>query len=214
MKTFGELQVRLNGMTPGEFGDRSEAVAGLGWSRDRSKDEEMRRTGGGTWFTFALTAHESLPPAILFLTDRSPGILYVPNVISPARDRLSYDDYNGILFSFRDGVLEPVRRQSPITYELTGLTIDLATELPGDTYKRLRAFSALANKSTGSSHPIDRERWLDFLVSLVQSGTDLKSSTLARWLVEEEGWDQERAWRLSEEYEFGRELLERQRRAS
>jgi hypothetical protein len=214
MKTFGELQIKLNGLTPEEFGDRAEAAATKEWTRDRSKDAEMRRSGGGTWFTFTLTGHASLPPTLLFVTDKAPGILYVPNVISPARDRLSYDEYNGILTSFRDNVLGPVQSQTSIDSSLTGGTIDLSTQLPGDVYRRLHTFSLAANKSTGSSHPFDKDRWMDFLIEAVEAHAVLDPQTLERWLVEEEQWVPEQASRLAEEYEFGRDLLERRRRAS
>lgn len=214
MKTYGELQVKLNGLTPDEFGERAEAAAANGWARDRSNDREMRRSDGGTWFTFALTGHMSLPSAFLFLRDKSPGVLYVPNVISPARDRLNYDQYNDTLKSFRDSVLARIEPQDSIEYDLTGETIDLSTQLPNEVYKRLRAFSVAANKNTGSSHPFDRERWMDFLIATVEARAPLNPQTLARWLVEESQWDADQASRLAEEYEFGRELLERRKQAS
>jgi hypothetical protein len=174
----------------------------------------MRRSGGGRWFTFTLSGDLTLLPAFLFLTDKSPSILYVPNVISPARDRLNFDEYNGILKSFRDNVLSHVKPPHAIEFDLTRVTIDLSAQLPGEVYKRLRAFSAAANKSTGASHPYDRDRWMDFLIEAVESHAPLDSHTLGRWLVEEGEWDPEQASRLAEEYEFGRELFERRRRAS
>ena len=97
MKTFGELSVKLNELPAEEFGEVAAAAATNGWMRDRSKDDAMKRTGQGVWFTFTLTGHRSLPPAYLFLAQKSPGVLHVPNIISPARDRLSYDDYVGRL---------------------------------------------------------------------------------------------------------------------
>lgn len=214
MKTYGELQVRLNRLTPDEFGDRAEAAATNGWARDHSKDEEMRGSGDGTWFTFTLAHHPVLPPAFLFLTQKSPGLLYVANIISPARDRLDYDEYNAFLKSFCEDVLSRVQPPNAIEFDLTGTTIDLATQLPPEVYQRLRTFSVAANKSTGSSHPYDRERWMDFLIEAVEAHAPLGPHALSRWLVEEGQWDPEQASRLAEEYEFGRELLERRRRAS
>jgi len=214
MKSYGELQVKLNGLTPDQFGDRAGAAVANGWVRDRSKDEEMRRTGGDTWLTFTLAHHPVLPPAFLFLTEKAPGVLYVPNVISPARDQLGYDEYNAILTSFCDDVLARLQPPHSIEVDLAGTTIDLATQLPAEVYQRLRAFSIAANKSTGSSHPYDRERWLDFLIEAVERRAALDPHTLSRWLVDEGQWDAEKASRLAEEYEFGRELLERRRRAS
>ena len=174
----------------------------------------MKGTRQGVWFTFALTGHKSLPPAYLFLTQKSPGVLYVPNIISPARDRLSYDDYNDILNAFRDDVLRHVQPQNTIDVSLTGTTVDLRSQLPERVYERLHFFSVAANKMTGSSHPLDRERWMDFLIKSVEEGVTLDARTLSRWLIEEEQWEPDQASRLAEEYAFGRDLLERRRRAS
>lgn len=211
MKTFGELRIRLNALTQDQFGERAEAAAINGWARDRSKDVEMNRSGVGTWFTFTLSGNPILPPAFLFLTDKGSGALYVPNIISPARDRLECDEYNAILKSFCDNVLSRLQPPDAIEFELTDTAIELSKQLPTEVYKRLRAFSIAANKSTGSTHPYDRERWLDFLIEAVGARASLDSHTLARWLVEEGKWDPDQASRLAEEYEFGRELLERRR---
>jgi hypothetical protein len=214
MKTYGELAIELKDLAPEKFGELAEAAAAGGWARDRSKDEEMKRSGGNVWFTFTLTGHTTLPSTFLFLTQKSPGILYVPNVISPARDRLNYDEYNGILKSFRDHVLTPLQKHYPIDVKLAGTEMDLAAQLPKEVYQRLHLFSVAANKNTGSSHPLDHERWIDFLIASDEQQVALDPPTLARWLTEVQGWDAEQASRLAEEYEFGRELLQRRRRAS
>jgi len=210
MKTYGELSIDLHGISPEEFGDVAESSASAGWARDRTKDEELKRTGGGAWFTFTLSGHNILPSAFLFVTPKKPGgVLYVSNIISPARDRLNYDEYNQILQSFADSVLVSLRNQKLIDFSLRGTDIDLSALLPHDVFEKLRRFSALANKKTGSSHPLDQERWMDFLIASNESGVELDSNTLARWLVEVEGWEGEQASHLAEEYQFGRGLLQR-----
>ena len=215
MKTYGKLNITLHGMPPEEFGDLAETSASGGWARDRSKDEEMRRTGDGAWFTFTLTGHKTLPSAFLFITQKgSADTLYVPNVISPARDRLNYGEYNQLLQSFAESVLVPLLRQSNIEFDLGGMEMDLKAKLPQHVYDRLCLFSQLANKNTGSSHPLDLERWMDFLVAIDEAQVELDSHTIARWLVEVEGWEGEQASRLADEYEFGRELLQHRRRTT
>ncbi|HEX8524228.1 MAG TPA: hypothetical protein VF669_18380 [Tepidisphaeraceae bacterium] len=216
MKSYGDLYVELKGLSPEEFGDRAEAAATDGWKRDRSKDDEIGRIGvtNKPWFTFTLTGHHSLPPTFLFITEKMPNLLFVPNVISPARDRLEYDEYNSILRSFRDSVLSRIQPPDIIDVRLSNTSINLASQLPERVYKSLVTFSNAANKNTGSSHPLDRERWLDFLVEIVDSGVALSPETLTRWLVEEGKWNNDEASQLAEEYEFGRELLERRKQAS
>src|ERR1700723_3469156 len=124
MKTYGELSIDLHGISQEKFGELAEGAVSGGWVRDRSKDEEMKRTGGGAWFTFTLTGHRSLPSAFLFVTDKkSAGMLYVPNIISPARDRLSCDEYNQILQSFADSVLLPLKGQNVIDFSLSRMDV-------------------------------------------------------------------------------------------
>jgi hypothetical protein len=208
MKTYGELSIDLHGISLEKFGDVAEASATGGWARDRSKDEELKRNGGSAWFTFTLTGHKTLPSAFLFVAQKkSTDTLYVPNIISPARDRLNYDEYNEILQSFADSVLVPLK--DVISFDLSKADIDLSAELPKEVFDRLRNFCVLANKKTGSSHPLDQQRWMEFLIASDEAGVQLDSHTLARWLVEVEGWDNEQASRLAEEYEFGRGLLQR-----
>ena len=72
----------------------------------------------------------------------------------------------------------------------------------------LRRFSVLANKSTGSSHPSDRERWVAFLIKAHQDERSFNSDLLMRWLVEVEGWPEEVADKLASQYEFGLDLLD------
>jgi hypothetical protein len=214
MKNYGELFVDLKDVSPEKFGELAEAAAIGGWARDRSKDEELMRAGGNARFTFTLTGHKSLPSAFLFLTQKSPCTLYVPNIVSPARDQLGYDEYNDILKSFSEGVLAPLQKHHPIDVKLSGTDIDLSAQLPEVVYQRLHHFSVTANKRTGSSHPLDQDRWMEFLIASDEEQAVLDPHTLARWLVEVEGWEPGQASRLAEEYEFGRELLQRRRRAS
>jgi len=214
MKTYGKLSIDMRGRSL-EFGDLAEAVATGGWTRDHSK-EGVLRSGGGVWFVFALRGHQTLPHAFLSITQelgKATGIFFVPNVISPDRGQLSYDEYNQILESFVTSVLAPLKDQKAIDYDLNVMDIDFATLLPPPVYDRLCRFARTA-KFMGITHPADRERWMDFLVMSDKENAELHSDTLARWLVEVEGWEKEQASRLAEEYGFGRELLQRRRRAS
>jgi hypothetical protein len=68
----------------------------------------------------------------------------------------------------------------------------------------LRAFSA--NK-LGASHPYDRERWLRFLIRAHMDHVELDATTLSRWFIEEEHWDEDRAHDLAIQFDFARELL-------
>ena len=76
-----------------------------------------------------------------------------------------------------------------------------------ETAEKLHTFSACANKSTGSSHPMDETRWYAFLMATHTERSSLAPESLRRWLQEEEGWDEDHAWKLSIEYETARSLF-------
>ncbi len=63
------------------------------------------------------------------------------------------------------------------------------------------------NKSTGSSHPLDHQRWMDFILTAHLEGSRLDATSLRRWLIEIEGWSPEVADQLAGQYEFGGRLL-------
>ena len=73
--------------------------------------------------------------------------------------------------------------------------------------KLLRSFSTLANKSTGSAHPLDEQRWFAFIIAVHKDGSPLDAGTLGRWLIEDEAWPEDSAHTLTIEYEVARSLL-------
>lgn len=80
--------------------------------------------------------------------------------------------------------------------------------MPDDAAEEaLHNFSILANKATGSSHPRDQERWFQFIFAAYRAPQQLDIDNLMRWLVEIEGWSDEKAHDLVIEYEFGLALL-------
>ena len=72
----------------------------------------------------------------------------------------------------------------------------------------LHLFSVMANKATGSSHPMDAHRWRDFLIADHKANGCLDSYNLRRWLVEVEDWPFEEAQDLISDREKAVELLE------
>jgi hypothetical protein len=128
-------------------------------------------------------------------------------VVPQQQHQLTYREYNGILEEFCERLLRPIAERSGLRVELSATQADLRHWLSAGAAERLRRFSALANKSTGASHPSDRERWNDFVVAAHRDGSNLDATTLRRWLIEVEGWPPEVADQLAIEYEYGRELL-------
>ncbi len=106
-----------------------------------------------------------------------------------------------------DAICEPVAEYHGLRVGVSPDQQDISDMLTPKAMKALQLFSNAANKSTGSSHPLDRKRWLKFLVLAHSEHASLDTDTLARWLVEEQRWPEHQAEKLSIAYEFARELL-------
>ncbi|WP_315764268.1 hypothetical protein [Bradyrhizobium sp. SZCCHNR2009] len=88
---------------------------------------------------------------------------------------------------------QPAGADAGFLVEVTSSSQSLHDMSSPEIAAALSRFSSAANKSTGSTHPADRKRWMHFLVLAHQSGRDLDAEFLARWLSEIEGWDEESA---------------------
>src|SRR5690242_588318 len=181
-----------------------------GWARDSINEAGMRSIDpdGPAIYCFSCTREADRPSATIFVAEKEPGLYHVSNVVPRQQHQLSYGEYNGILEEFAGRHLRPAAERSGLRVELTASQADLSHWLSVGAAERLRRFTALANKSTGASHPSDRERWNDFVLVAHRDRSRLDASTLRRWLIEVEGWPPEVADQLAIEYEYGRELLD------
>lgn len=105
-------------------------------------------------------------------------------------------------------VATPVARGLGLHVELT---VDVASArrwLSPEAVDALEGFSNGANKATGSSHPMDWDRWARFIVLAHREKTDLDGSAFTRLLVEDYEWPEEEAYKLGREYDIGRGVLE------
>jgi len=180
-----------------------------GWTRDRATEQEMRALPPRAEFMrcYAYAGDGRNPAATLFLTEAGRDTLSIPNIVPRERGRLSYGQYNGLVTDFFERFVQPHADKAGVTAELTEVQADLEHWLSHDAAEKLRRFSRVANRGTGASHPSDRQRWLEFLVTAYQEGNHLDAVTLQRWLIEIEGWPPEVACQLAVEYEFGGELI-------
>jgi hypothetical protein len=104
-------------------------------------------------------------------------------------------------------VVRPRAEERGVEVELTSSQADLGNWLSEKSAEKLRMFSTLSNKDIGCLHRLDQKRWIDFIVTAHDDGSQLHASTLRRWLIEIEGWSPEIADQLVSEYELGGEVL-------
>ncbi len=180
-----------------------------GWSRDAEAEGNLRAMAlrGEPTYCFACEQRERRPAAVVSVTQKEPGLFYVPNIVPRDRRELSHDEYNQILAEFTDRFVRPTADRTGVRVELTDTQADLSSWLSSGAAQKLQAFSAVADRSTGASQPCDHDRWMDFILTAHRDGDRLDAHTLRRWLIEIENWPTEVAQRLALEYEFGREVL-------
>lgn len=164
-------------------------------------------------------------PAKLFLCKskyENKACYRVTNIIPANVNELSIEQYNRILDIFYQNVIVPYKRAN-IPLQVEGPTSDQFDPLSiisRPALDKLRQFSLMANKSTGYSHPLDKQRWFDFICQTVDDGRIFDVETLAKFLQDKEywgngkdgtgfssTWTEEMAWELAGNYELSCDLL-------
>lgn len=205
MKTFRNLYIKLNGVDIDTFSKDLEKKSKAPWVRNKDKEKEL---GGieGKPICFEALKGSAVSPAALFIFPKESDTLWVSNIVPTEESELSYDQYNFALMNFYEDIVLPAIEGTAITADLTSDQISIASIAGDEVEKALFHFSNLANKSTGSSHPFDRKRWLEFLVLAHEAKSELHSDVIIRSLVEL-GWSEEKAIELGIQFEFADDLL-------
>ncbi|QJQ02426.1 hypothetical protein RB25_25230 [Herbaspirillum rubrisubalbicans] len=177
------------------------------WRRDNPM--EMRAAGTsaeGRLLAFSREGDDSIPAATVILYQDGNSSYKVTNVVPSELYTLTQQQYNMVLKDFIKSIVTPAS-------ELCSVRLSSDRQSPldwanADAAHALGLFSRAANKSTGSSHPLDRERWMSFVVKYHRSGSGrLDAGLLARWLIEAEHWPSDSAYQLGSEFESAVELL-------
>lgn len=152
---------------------------------------------------------EILPAATLYIMIEEHKTEWsVDNIVPINKCELTYDEYNDLLDNFYNNVLEKIKIKGIEYIYESDPDYNILDEISINALTYLQAFSNAANKSTGSSHPLDRERWFKFICETVNDNKIIDTNNLTRYLCEDLGWNQDRAFELGCEYEFGVGLLE------
>lgn len=209
MKAFKDLTINLSqGQHSGFIAEVEEALPS-GWIRDNGAEERLNDLTSSGFSCFVCEERPGLQVAMVSLVKtRSGDGLYVSNIVPRDVSELTMDEYNLILDDFAKSCLLPVADGLGIKVEISEGEWDAKAELSEDSYRNLISFSRGANRATGTAHPLDRERWYNFVISVYKNGDDIDSSTLCRWMVEEDGWPEDMAYGVSGEFEQNLGLLQ------
>lgn len=179
------------------------------WHHDPERENDMKGFAAGDEDVIVLVraSFDDVDESGLVLWQEEDGYR-VSNIVPRNVGELGIMKYNVILRDFVSSVAEPAARIGGFEVDLTSPSQTLDDWLSTDSAAALRRFSRLANKSTGAAHPLDRERWFEFLITVHGTSKRLDTEQLARWLIEVEGWPADRAQELAIDYEFALGLLE------
>lgn len=165
--------------------------------------------------------------AIYFGTDVwREGSFRVVNIVPLQKNQLSIDEYNAVLDLFYNDIIVP-NRSKMLEIKINAPESDIFDPLKyisKEALSKLEKFSNMANKSTGSSHPCDEERWYDFICQTVVDGKVFDYDTIFRFLKDEDywgtrekgfigsmgrfAWDEEHAAELASEYDNNVRILQ------
>jgi len=173
----------------------------------RNKAAERNGIYNSDALVFERPRDKSLPGCTLVVCGNGDGSrLYVPNIVPSGLDELDIKTYNRLLGEFHRLIVEPVADDQGFQSELTTKHVE-DYDLFGETGARLlRTFSECANKSTGSGHPLDRKRWIQFLTEAHRYNGKAHSADL-EFILKQHGWPERHINNLSREYEISMDIL-------
>lgn len=205
MKTFKDVFIRVGDVEIVDYIKDLTNELKKPWSR-AYENEKNSKYLGEVAFCFQREKDATLPAAGLSIFKKGGNSWYIPNVVPIESGQLNYEEYNDIITEFYESCLMPLSAQHDIAVEISTGELedeDIVGEIPA---KKLKAFSNCANKSTGSAHPSDRNRWFEFIVTACNSENDIDTGDLKR-LLQQQGWSEALALDLVIEFEFGRDLI-------
>ncbi len=170
------------------------------WQRNLASEENLLAISGTAQVCLDYVG-PNVPKSKVWLSKNGKQF-YVANIIPQTKPQLSIEEYNQIIELFVNQVLS----QSNLEYTVSKAEVKLQDLLSEESCRNFWAFSRTANKSTGRTHPNDEKKWLDFIYATLRHGEHLAAEDL-RIFLQEEGWDEQTAWELSVDYQYGYEAM-------
>jgi hypothetical protein len=210
MKTFQELLINIDKEKISYFIENLEKKITSEWARDKVREEELKKFSmtDSNRFCFEFKGTENIPSARLILVEKDNGGLFISNIVPLSKNKLSYDEYNEILIKFFEIVLFVLKTtdMENTKAEITKSNIELDDLISDESKNLFISFSNNANKSTGNSHPQDKKRWFDFILSIYIKKEKLEPEELEKFLIEDE-WSEDSAINLAIDFEYSLALL-------
>ena len=205
LHVFQDLEITGDDDTFGEFlSILNQNLKDKGWNRNFKTEEKFE----SQYYAINTKMENEDLNSTLFLEIDTEK--YVSNIVPQKKSSLTIEEYNEILNTFYSEFIAPIEsKYANLTFKLTNDKVELSDFMSEESVELLQSFSSAANKSTGSSHPLDKNRWYNFIINVVNKNEEFNVDILNRWLVEIEGWSEDIAIGLIGEFEFGTRLLKK-----
>lgn len=135
--------------------------------------------------------------------------LYVTNITSEKNSNLGISNYNFVLDRFFEDFLKYFIDDT-FTVQISGQEYRLEDHMPADVYSKLVLWADTCNKDGGITHPIDYQRWMDFVVAAFNSEIEVSATDIEHWLLEDKHWPigfNDTISKVAIMYEYGMDLL-------
>lgn len=129
--------------------------------------------------------------------DHEDNRIWLCNIVPCVINELTIDQYNHVLDRFRSELVENCI--GTLTCTVTEDSFVGSDVMSAGTWKKLEAFSGLANRS--SLHPYDNQRWHRFVISAFKNDPKLDGDTISKILHRQLGWSDEKTFQLVIRYE-------------
>lgn len=209
MQDYRDLEIHPKGSLE-EFIELVSNQLPPGWARS-TETEDSIRSNMAHYFVFTCDGTRGPEAAALFFLKREDGALYVCNIVPQAKFQLSRGEYNAILDDFRVGVLEALPCRDDHLVLAFSDKIEPSVILGEAGFKLLERFALTSNRSTGSAHPSDRQKWFDLISYVHRNEIEFGPHLLERYLVEVAKWPEDVASDIACEFSFGLGLLSHSR---
>lgn len=206
MKRFRELNISIAKEKFDNFISELSKKLPSEWSRDLEREGEVPSFSGVNMYCFNRAQKDGLDSK-LWIAERDKGTLYISNIVPSEINQLKTDDYNKVLLEFYSYGIKELAENLGGSVELTSDIYSIEDLIGNDGARCLRVFSSAANKSTGSTHPCDRERWFEFITLIHKSEKSINPEEIQKFLMED-GWTEDFSFELACEFEYSLNLLE------
>ena len=147
---------------------------------------------------------------VLFVTNKN---LRISNIIPKTVSFLEMRQYNSVLRHFYENVICHIDSYN-LSVIITKEDNSMEDLISRQAYNALLLWEESCDQNSPTTHPNDKERWMDFICKLFINDDHLILSDFKNWLIEDKGWyydpsdDEDRRFLdLEIELEFGLDLL-------